>query len=209
MQEKKRRVALHKPSQKKKARQANRKLFTERQGEANRDFLNPAKVFKKRSIGQILNLISREVLPSITTKAATTADPAATALLFSQYKIAVRDNMEPPSIHCPQCQTTTVIPAVGQCKECGTNVDFTVPNIAMENNSIKAAQKLLDKMYPNLQHNDNTINFEGAIISISGEIARIIVQYVPAAERKKCINEIENLFQKVQNSFDAAAEPQI
>jgi hypothetical protein len=64
-------------------------------------------------------------------------------------------------------------------------------------------------MYPNLQHVEQEVNYEGAIISISGEIARIIVQYVPAAHRKKCLDEIDTLMQKIQANADAAGEPQI
>lgn len=197
-----------KPIRQKKAREANRNLFTDRQADANRDFLNPVKVTKKRGIGHILNLISREVLPKITIADAMTADPAATALLFAEYKRATRDNMEAPTFRC-SCRNEFQIPVSAQCPQCGLMVDYQVPNLSMESNSIKSAHKLLDKIYPNLQHTDNTINFEGAIVSISGEIARIIVQYVPGDNRRKCLDEIDNLFQKVQASFDAANEPQI
>lgn len=185
------------------ARAANRNILSAQQAtEAN---VLKIPTYKSR-LNRILDFIQEQTAGKIPAYEAHKHPPAETALLFRQYQIATRDNMEAPTFRChnPECRHEFMLPALADCPACGTECEYQVPNVAMEANTIKAAHKLLDKLFPNLNHNDNTVNFQGAVVSISGEIARIIVQHVPADRRRQCLDEIDALFQKVQGAFDAA-----
>lgn len=193
-------------ARKAKTREANRNLFTKTQGTTG--FELTLKRDSPVSINAILNHVAEAVNHKLPKSLVGNHPPAETAILYRQLQIAVRDNHEAPTFRCndPLCRHEFQLPILACCPGCGSNVEYKVPHLAMETNGIKAAHKLLDKLFPNLQQTDHSINFEGAIISISGEIARIIVQYVDPKQRKQCLDEIDELMQKVQGSLEATGQ---
>lgn len=135
------------------------------------------------------------------------ADPVRSALVWRFLKIALRDTDEDPQAYCPVCRAYHTIPVTVPCPakpDDHPQIRAVVPNIKAEQNAIMAGAKILDKLFPNLGAVSATVNVQGTITTVSAELIKIIVEYVPPDKRTECYERIDSMLGQIQSS----GEPQ-
>lgn len=128
-------------------------------------------------------------------------------IVASRLKIAIRENNGLPWVFCPDCRKKVEVATTAQCPVCAAQnpaapqLPVETEDLVAEANSIKAGNVFFDKLFPNLASLDAKINIEGQMTVVSQQISKIIIQYVPAAQRMQCLDDIDKLLENVEAQF--------
>jgi len=74
-----------------------------------------------------------------------------------------------------------------------------MPHVQMESNQVKALSELASRQIPKMHSVSTEINIKHTIEGASGEIARIIIEYVPPEKRVECLARIRALLEAFQS----------
>jgi hypothetical protein len=78
------------------------------------------------------------------------------------------------------------------------SIEAEVDVAPLEKNSIAAGMKILDKFMPTLASMSQNISVQGTITTVSAQLVKIIYEFVPPADRKQCMERIDELLSVVQ-----------
>ncbi len=138
----------------------------------------------RRDLATIIRALDVELMkadPSLPSN----ISPIHLKVMKSLTEIALRDNHEVKKI---------------ECKSCGEEIEIEVNNAKDEQNTVKALDSLMDRMYPKLSSITHEVNIAGQINVIGEKIATIIVKYVPAGEKRMlCMNEVVTFLEGLSN----------
>ena len=129
-------------------------------------------------------------------------EPIRSALVARMMEHALRDNSEDPKGYCPECHKWHTVEISVPCPRNPKHapIELKIRNPKDDANSILAACKIIDKLFPNLAAVSGTINVEGTITTVSAELIKVIVQYVPADKRNECFERIDGMLQNLQQT---------
>jgi hypothetical protein len=167
---------------------------------------NQQSMAKKKFLRRDINAICTTVglhLNKQGYKAPDHRDPVRSMLVLNLLEKALRDNSEDPKGFCPECNKWHTFPGV--TAPCPKNPDHQPVNLVDWNpkndaNSIQAAMKMMDKLFPNLAAVSGTINVEGTITTVSAELIKVIIEYVPAEKRNECFGRIDVMLANLQQT---------
>lgn len=134
------------------------------------------------------------------------ADPVSGAITYALVKTATQDVSQFPAFYCPKCRRMHKYQMGATCpvhSEC-TDLEIIVPEAKLQSNSVQAASKLMDKLYPNLSAVNATVNIEGKIELLVDKFVSTIIKFVPGDQRQSCMSELNQIVLALRNSDDDA-----
>jgi hypothetical protein len=132
-------------------------------------------------------------------------DPVAGAIAYSLIRTATQDVFEMPSYYCPVCRRTHKWLGKATCDkhpEAG-DLDIVVPEAKLQSNSVQAAGKLMDKLYPNLSAVSATVNIEGKLELMVDKFVQVIIKYVPGDQRQECMSALNQIVYAIRDADEA------
>lgn len=130
-------------------------------------------------------------------------EPVRSALVAKMLDHALRDNTDDPKGYCPICHKWHTVPISVPCPaqpERHPHIELKFRNSKDDTNSIMAGSKIIDKLFPNLAAVSGTINIEGTITTVSSELIKVIIEYVPADKKNECFQRIDGMLANLQQT---------
>jgi len=131
-------------------------------------------------------------------------EPVRSLIVAKLLEYTLRDNSEDPHGYCPICHKWHTFPDVEMPCPSQPNthpkISLKMWNPKNDQNSIMAGMKMMDKLFPNLAAVSGTINVEGTITTVSAELIKVIIEYVPAEKREECFQRVDSMLANLQQT---------